>query len=90
MAVDLIKFEKQLKAVANKRRLAILGFLKEKDSMCVGDIASRLGLSFRSTSRHLGILYARNLIDKEQNSLTVYYILAPSLPVGIKEIIDQL
>lgn len=69
--------ERVLKAAANKRRLAILRFLKKRKEATVGDIAEAIKLSFKSTSRHLGVLSAADLLDREQRSLEVYYRLAP-------------
>ena len=45
-----------LKALANRRRLGILRVLKQNREATVGDIAAEIRLSFRSTSKHLGVL----------------------------------
>lgn len=73
--------EKILKAVANKRRLAILNCLNGKRGVPVNIVAKQIKLSFRSTSKHLGVLYAADLVDKEQKSLSVFYSLNPG---GVK------
>jgi len=70
------ELERKLKALANKRRLAILKYLHKADQASVGDIASQIKLSFRSTSKHLAVLFAAAILDKEQIRLTVYYRLA--------------
>lgn len=84
--------EKTLKALANRRRLAILKYLKRKKEATVGDIAGEIKLSFKSTSRHLGILSGADLVEKEQRSLEVYYRLASSalLPPAARAIITLL
>lgn len=74
--------EQVLKALANKRRLAILKFLKKEKSGTVGEIAEAIGLSFKSTSRHLAILYAGNILDREQKSREMWY----SIPSKINHI----
>ncbi|MBI2475953.1 MAG: winged helix-turn-helix transcriptional regulator [Candidatus Taylorbacteria bacterium] len=69
----MIKLERQLKAVANKRRLAILAFLKKKKVASVGAVAENIKLSFTSTSKHLLILSAAEILEKEQVSLQMFY-----------------
>lgn len=65
--------EKTLKALANRRRLAILGYLKRKREATVGEIAGEIKLSFKATSKHLGILTSVDITEHEQRSLQVYY-----------------
>jgi DNA-binding transcriptional ArsR family regulator len=70
------ELEKVLKAFANRRRLAIVKYLKVKHEATVSSIAAAIKLSFRSTSKHLGVLSVADVVDREQRSLTVYYRLA--------------
>ena len=65
--------EKILKSIANRRRLVILNCLQGKRELPVGNIAKQIKLSFRSTSKHLSILYASDLLDKEQKSILMFY-----------------
>ncbi len=64
-----------LKALANKRRLQILRYLKRGRSS-VTDIAAEIKLSFKATSRHLSILAHANIVEKEQEGLVVWHSLA--------------
>lgn len=73
-------FERTLKALANRRRLAILKYLKSEPEASVADIASAIRLSFRATSRHLGVLANAGILEREQRSLFVYYRISGSLP----------
>ncbi|OHA91366.1 MAG: hypothetical protein A2758_02815 [Candidatus Zambryskibacteria bacterium RIFCSPHIGHO2_01_FULL_49_18] len=82
--------EKLLKAVANKRRLAILEYLSKEKEANVGDIAEHINLSFKSTSRHLSTLSAVDLIDREQRSLEVFYRLPKDMPALAKQIMSHL
>ena len=70
------ELEKILKALANKRRLAIIKYLKEGKQAPVGEIAEKIKLSFKATSKHLGILFASDIIEKEQKSLQMFYRLS--------------
>ncbi len=65
--------EKNLKAVANRRRLAIIKYLKENSEATVSDIADAIRLSLKATSKHLGILFAADIVDKDQRGLQMYY-----------------
>ncbi|MES2087452.1 MAG: winged helix-turn-helix domain-containing protein [Patescibacteria group bacterium] len=86
----MYKLEKQLKAVANKRRLAILVFLKKKKAASVGEISENIKLSFTSTSKHLQILYASEILEKEQVRLQMFYKISNPLPPIIKYLISIL
>ena len=73
------ELERQLKALANRRRLAIVKFLKKEKEATVGDIAETIMLSFKATSKHLGVLAAVDIVDKEQRSLQMWYRLSQSI-----------
>jgi len=60
------ELEKVLKALANKRRLAILKFIKKSNRASVGEIAGAIKLSFKATSKHLLILSNVDILEKEQ------------------------
>ena len=80
--------EKQLKALANARRLSILKYLKMNREASVGDVAAEIKLSFKATSKHLGILYAADMLEKEQRSLAIYYRLAKSQQPVTKQVLS--
>lgn len=84
------EIEKILKALANKRRLAIVRCLKKKKEATVGDVAEVIKLSFKATSKHLGILAAADIVDKEQRSLQMWYQLSPSMHAVAKYISNSL
>jgi len=71
-------FEKQYKALANKRRLEILKFLKTRHQATVGQIAKKIKLKLKSTSKHLGKLSEIDALMKEQKGLNVFYRLSRS------------
>lgn len=84
------QLEKIFKGLANRRRLAIIGLLSRKKEMAVADIADEIGLSFTATSKHLGILRNLDILDRRQESLTVYYRLANPLPPVIKLLLSTI
>lgn len=76
---DVKQKEKVFKSLANRRRLLIIDFLKSRGPANVGEISRQIKLSFKSTSRHLGVLAAAAILDKKQKSLNVYYQIASDL-----------
>ncbi len=84
------KLEKYLKALANRRRLAILSHLKRVSEANVGCIAREMGLSFRAASRHLLLLERVGILDKVQRSKEVFYKISRKLEDFIRVIIFQL
>ena len=86
---QIISTEYILKALANKRRLSILLFLKKKQGTTVGDIAKKINLSFTSTSKHLLVLYRAGLIKRTQKQLFVFYSLNADMPKFVQQILVQ-
>ena len=84
--MNVVKTERQLKILANRRRLAILILLRKKKEMSVSDIAEDIRLSFTSTSKHLSMLERAGFVEKEQRSLNVFYRTASSSPVIYKAV----
>jgi len=87
---DLKKLEKVLKALANKRRLAILKYVKKEKEATVGEIAEAIDLSFKATSKHLGVLASADIVEKEQRSLQMWYRLSVSMHPIAKYISNSL
>ena len=69
------ELERLLKALANRRRLSILKYLKRVKRASVGDVADEIKLSFKSTSRHLSVLSSADVIEKEQEGLVVWHMI---------------
>lgn len=84
------ELERNLKALANRRRLAILKYIKERKEATVGEISDKINLSFRSTSKHLAVLAACDILEKEQRSSQVYYKFASKHTVAVRHIISLL
>ncbi|MDP2703650.1 MAG: metalloregulator ArsR/SmtB family transcription factor [bacterium] len=88
--VEIKEIEKLLKALANKRRLMIVKYLKKHGEARVGEIAKELKLSFKATSKHLGILRAVDILEREQRSLEMWYKVSPVLHPVAKYISNSL
>jgi DNA-binding transcriptional ArsR family regulator len=73
------ELEKIFKSLANKRRIAILKFLKKSNRVSVGEIAQAIKLSFKATSKHLMILLNADILEKEQEGLVVFYFISKNV-----------
>jgi len=82
--------ERPLKALANRRRLAILRYLKKNKEASVGEIAGAIRLSFKSTSRHLAILAGSDILDREQRNLQIFYFISPVQSLAARNILSIL
>ena len=84
------ELEKIFKALANRRRLSIISLLKNEKDLSVGNIAEKIKLSFKSTSKHLSILASVDIIEKEQKSSQVFYKISPNLNESIRKILSSI
>ena len=84
------ELERPLKALANRRRLAILKYLKANREGSVADIAEAIRLSFKATSKHLGLLAAADIVEREQRSLQMFYRIASEQRPAARHIIQLL
>ncbi|MDP3727587.1 MAG: metalloregulator ArsR/SmtB family transcription factor [bacterium] len=82
--------ERPLRAMANRRRLAILKYLKQNREAPVADIAGAIRLSFKATSKHLAVLAAADLVERDQRSLQMFYRIASDLKPVARHIIALL
>lgn len=72
---------KCLKALANERRLKIISILAKHEPLIINDIAERLGLSLKSTSKHIQKLSDCGIVERNQISSQVYCRLSHRHPV---------
>jgi DNA-binding transcriptional ArsR family regulator len=84
------KAEQPLKALANRCRLLIVAFLKKEKEATVARIAEEIGLSLRSTSKHLRVLFVANILDREQRDLFVWYSVSRTLISPAAEVVKLL
>ena len=76
----MTELERSLKTLANRRRLAIVRYLKWTRQASVSDIAAEIRLSFKATSNHLARLASAEVVESEKVGLLVFYRLAERLP----------
>ncbi|TAL19660.1 ArsR family transcriptional regulator [Patescibacteria group bacterium] len=81
------RLEKTFKAFANRRRLAIITLLKKCKELTVSEIAEKIKLSFKATSKHLNLLANSDVLEKEQRSLEMFYRLNPEADSTIHHLV---
>lgn len=84
------ELERVLKALANKRRLAIIKHLNQRKAATVGYLAEAIKLSFKATSKHLSVLKAADILESEQRSRLVFYSLSVELAPVAKSVIKHI
>lgn len=75
------------KALGNINRLKIIKMLIDGKSMTVTDIAGEIGVSLKSTSRHLFILKNLELLEGEGRDGHVFYSMNKNAPGDFKQAI---
>jgi len=81
---ELKETERVLKALANHRRILLLQWLHADPPISVGDMAEKLRLSFKSTSKHLSVLKSAHIVEAEQINTVMNYRLAQPLHPLVK------
>ena len=84
---ELKKWATVFRGLGNQNRLHILKLLHEKRSLSVTELAEELEISFKNTSRNLGILLSLDLVEFEGRKDRVYYSLASRLNNEVKQIL---
>jgi DNA-binding transcriptional ArsR family regulator len=71
----LIHTAQSLKAIAHPVRLAIVGLLREGESLSVTEIYESLGLEQAVASQHLAVLRERNILEASRKGKHTFYSL---------------
>ena len=85
---NIIKLERIIKGLANRRRLAILRYTASEKEAIVNDIAGEIRLSIKATSKHLNILIHCDILEREQRSRFMFYRLNRELHPLVKCILS--
>ena len=75
------------RALANINRLKIIKLLVKEESLNVSDIADKINISIKATSKHLIILNNLNILESDGKHGHVFYKLNPNLPSDIRKIV---
>jgi predicted transcriptional regulator len=71
--MSINELERHFRAVANRRRLGILQLLHRQTPLPLYQIAAKIGLSVKTTNKHLGQLLHTGFIAKNRQKLFVFY-----------------
>ncbi|MEK7614272.1 MAG: helix-turn-helix transcriptional regulator [Patescibacteria group bacterium] len=75
------------KILGNINRLKIVSILNEKGGMYVGDIATKLDISIKATSKHLILFGNLDVLEYKGQSGHVLYYINPVMPEDIKKVL---
>ena len=84
------ELERMLKVLGNRRRIAIVVYLRKRKEATVGDVAEHINLSFKATSKHLIILANAGVVESEQRSLQMFYTISKELSTTVRAILSIL
>jgi len=77
--------------LATRTRVQILKLLRQYDDLTVDDLATRLGVTVPTVSRHLQLLRMQNLVTYKQEGQTRYYeVNAPEIADAIAVFLHEL
>jgi DNA-binding transcriptional ArsR family regulator len=77
------------KVFASISRLRIVKFLSSEKECTVSQIAREIHVSFKGTSRHLGILSALDILNSNGKDGHVYYSFNKRMPVDALKLVNQ-
>src|SRR4051795_3788559 len=81
--------EAALKAIAEPRRRAILGLVREEE-LSAGEIASHFDVTRPAISQHLSVLKEAGLVNERRNGTRRLYRARPEGLVELKAFLDEL
>ena len=84
------QLERNLKALANGRRLKIIRYLHRVKEASVSSIAAEIQLSFKSTSRHLAVLSGAGVLEKKQEGLQMLHRLSSERHAIVSHVLKML
>lgn len=85
--MKLIELEKICHLLSSRKRLEIIKLLLDGRARPVGEIASKIHLSFKSTSKHLLLLGQGDFLERRQDRYSGLYRINSDLPLRLREII---
>ncbi len=88
--IKVKELEKILKALASARRLGVVKFLAREEVGTVGELAEAIDLSYKSTSKHLAVLLAAGIVERQQQGPEASYHLAVALDPLVKYVLGRL
>lgn len=88
--MEISTLEKYYKTIANRRRLAIIKYLSYTKEATVYQIADKIKLSFKATSKHLQILKQAGLTESDQFGLEQRYHLTDFNNPLLKQVLNNL
>ncbi|MEG0750729.1 MAG: metalloregulator ArsR/SmtB family transcription factor [Oscillospiraceae bacterium] len=82
---------KYSKAISDPQRMKMMKILGSNapDTICVSDVASILGLSQPSATKHLQVLYEADLISRKRIGTSIFYSINIEAVRDFRQLIDH-
>jgi len=78
--MSIKELEQIHKAFANRRRLSVVHYVRDKKDANLANIAGHLKLSYKATAKHVGQLTLAGILDKETRSGVVFFSISKEMP----------
>ncbi len=82
------ELERNFRLLSGRKRLEILKYLSDNKTHSVGDIASYIQLSLKSTSKHVLLLAQGDLLERKRVGFEVLYRSSEDFPAYFKPILN--
>ncbi len=87
--MTLRELEKAYRVLGARKRLEALKLLSDGRERSVGEVASRIHLSFTATSKHLVLLRQAGLLERRQAGYVGLYSLEQNLSPTLDRLLQQ-
>lgn len=87
---DLKVWTKIFKGFGNISRLRIIRLLHEEGELSVGEIAARIHVSAKGTSKHVLLLHGLGILDRNGRNGQVFYSLEDNFDVDVRSLVAKI
>jgi DNA-binding transcriptional ArsR family regulator len=90
MDKKVLELEKVLKAVANRRRIAIVRYVRSHPQATLGDVSDSIKLPYKSASKHVSVLLNAEILHREQQNSNASFSIHPHSSEYVRKLISIL
>ena len=87
---ELKEWTRIFKGLANLSRLRIIATLSKEGELSVSEIAQKIHVTIKGTSKHLSILADIDVLDRDGRAGHVYYSLNKKMSGVMREVINRI
>lgn len=86
---DLKEWTRVFKGLANLSRLKIIELLSKERELSVSEIAQKIHVTIKGTSKHLSILSHLDILDRDGRAGQVFYSLNDEMRKDVRSILQK-